>query len=98
MRTPTVKITREYTAGVVLLFVLCVLFSACSEEKMKPAISSTTIGHDIPTQESWNSTITFTDSGRVTGILRAGHIAMFSDKQYTRLDSSLTVDFYDRQQ
>ena len=80
------------------LITLCSLLFACSEEKVKPAISSAGIGQDVPTQESWNATITFTDSGRVTGILRAGHIAMFADRKYTLLDSSIAVDFYDREQ
>ncbi len=70
----------------------------CSEEKLKPAISSIGLGRDIPTQESWNAKIIFTDSGRVTAVLRAGHIALFQQKRYTELDSSITVDFYDQQQ
>jgi LPS export ABC transporter protein LptC len=77
----------------VIIFVY--FFSTGCEEKIKPSISSVTIGQNIPTQESWNATITFTDSGRVTGILRAGHIAMFSDKRLTLLDSNIVVDFYD---
>ena len=77
-------------------FTFVIVLSGCSAEKVKPAVSSTNIGQDIPTQESWNATITFTDSGRVTGILHAGHIAMFADKRFTLLDSSITVDFFDR--
>ncbi|MBI1803053.1 MAG: LPS export ABC transporter periplasmic protein LptC [Ignavibacteriae bacterium] len=98
MQKSKVKSKKAATDVFVMFVVLCTLLSACSEEKMKPAISSASIGYDIPTQESWNATITFTDSGRVTGILHAGHIAMFSDKRSTLLDSSITVDFYDRQQ
>jgi len=81
-----------------LFVLLCVLLHACSEEKVKPAIFPAGVGRDVPSQESWNATITFTDSGRVTAVLRAGHIAMFADRKYTLLDSSVTVDFYDRQQ
>jgi len=53
---------------------------------------------ESPAQESWNAAITFTDSGRVTGILHAGHIASFTEKKFTTLDSGLTVDFYDERQ
>ena len=81
-----------------ILFFLCALsslmISAC-EEKIKPSIASSRIGQDVPSQESWNAKITFSDSGRVTGILRAGHISMFTDKKFTLLDSSIIVDFYD---
>lgn len=69
------------------------LFPGC-EERVKPSITSN-VGLDLPTQESWNTTITFSDSGKKTGVLRAGHVAMFADKKYTLLDSGVTVDFYD---
>jgi len=81
---------------VLLLFgiLLTLLFSSC-EEKVKPSIASSRFSGDTPTQESWNASITFTDSGRITAILHAGHIGMFSDRKITRLDSNLTVDFFD---
>lgn len=85
-----------FIALCLLLIALSSLLGSCSEEKIKPAISSTGIGQDVPSQESWNATITFTDSGRVTGILRAGHIAMFADRRFTSLDSGISVDFYDQ--
>ncbi len=72
-------------------------FFSC-EEKIKPSVSSSDLGNDVPTQESWNSVITFTDSGKVSAILRAGHISMFAEKKYTLLDSNVTVDFFDREE
>ena len=69
------------------------MLSSC-EEKIKPPIGSVGNG-DVPSQESWNAKITFSDSGKVTGILRAGHIASFEEKKYTLIDSGVTVDFYD---
>ena len=80
-----------------LLTIVFLIFLGC-EGKIKPSVASTGLGLDVPSQESWNATITFTDSGRVTGILRAGHIAIFEGKRMTRLDSNITVDFYDEQQ
>lgn len=70
------------------------LFGGC-EGKIKPSVTSLEMGQDVPSQESWNATITFTDSGRVTGILRAGHILDYALKRITYLDSTITVDFYD---
>ncbi|MBI1807648.1 MAG: LPS export ABC transporter periplasmic protein LptC [Ignavibacteria bacterium] len=78
-----------------LFFVLSFVLLLGCEEKIKPSVASTGLGQDVPTQESWSATITFTDSGRVTAILRAGHIAMFAEKRYTRLDSNIVVDFFD---
>jgi len=97
MRQGKVKgnISQLVALGSVLL-ALIVLTGSCSEEKLKPAVASSGIGQDVPSQESWNATITFTDSGRVTGILRAGHIAMFADRRFTNLDSNIAVDFYDQ--
>ncbi len=80
------------SACVIILFLL----PGC-EEKLKPPISSEGISGNPPAQESWNSTITFTDSGKVTAILRAGYIAMYPDRRITLLDSGITVDFFDEQ-
>src|SRR6266850_1748572 len=80
---------RLCTVAVAAVFLL-----AC-EDRVKPPISTTGMGQGVPTQESWNATITFTDSGRVTAILHAGHIASFAERKYTRLDSSIKVDFFD---
>ncbi|HTK81688.1 MAG TPA: LPS export ABC transporter periplasmic protein LptC [Bacteroidota bacterium] len=78
------------------LLVLVVILTAC-EERIKPSVA-TGLGRDLPSQESWNAKITFTDSGKVTGILRAGHIASYTEKKYTLLDSNIIVDFYDDHQ
>lgn len=65
------------------------------EEKIKPSIASVSINREFPSQESWNAVLTFTDSGRLTAVLRAGYIASYNDRKFTLLDSNLTVDFYD---
>jgi LPS export ABC transporter protein LptC len=80
-----------------LLVALCSQLVLSCEEKIKPPVSFG-IGRDVPSQESWNTKITFTDSGRVTGILQAGHIAMYTDKKFTLLDSNIIVDFYNEHQ
>jgi LPS export ABC transporter protein LptC len=81
-------------AGIV---VLCLLLAGCSEEKVKPPFAPLGSGQDLPSQESWNAAITFTDSGKVTAVLHAGHIAMFAEKRVTNLDSGVVVDFFDSQ-
>ena len=82
----------------ILFLVWWTIFFPGCEEKVKPSITSGGIGHDVPSQESWEAKITFTDSGKVTGILRAGHIAMYPEKRFTILDSNITVDFFDEQE
>jgi LPS export ABC transporter protein LptC len=65
------------------------------EEKIKPAALGGMSSASMPTQESWNTTVTFTDSGIVKAVLRAGHLAMFENSGTTILDSNVHVDFFD---
>ena len=63
------------------------------EDKFKPVqTSENTV--DLPSQESWNSTVTFSDSGKVKAVLKAGHILVYSKKGFTMIDSGAVVDFY----
>jgi LPS export ABC transporter protein LptC len=67
------------------------------EEKIKPSVVELP-GTELPSQESWNSTITFSDSARVKAILWAGHIAQYAQMRYTLLSDSIRVDFFDADQ
>lgn len=74
--------------GIVLLFELV----AC-DDKFKP--TQTNINAvDMPSQESWNSKVIFSDSGNTKAILNAGHISVYTNKGYTLIDSGAVVDFY----
>lgn len=74
-----------------ILFALVVV--AGCEEKLKPTVVPVT--GRLPDQESWNSTIEFSDSGMTRGILNAGHVWVFNDENMTYLGDSVRVDFYD---
>ncbi|MBS1493345.1 MAG: LPS export ABC transporter periplasmic protein LptC [Bacteroidetes bacterium] len=74
------------------LFFISLVFVSC-EDKFEPPKSDLS-SENIPVQESWNSSVTFSDSGFVKAILKAGHISAFSDKGYTIIDSGAVVDFY----
>ena len=64
------------------------------EEKLRPSV--VTLDYTaIPSQESWNSTVTFSDSAKTKAILWVGHVAVYSGRQYTLLSDSLHVDFFD---
>ncbi|MBI5020835.1 MAG: LPS export ABC transporter periplasmic protein LptC [Ignavibacteriales bacterium] len=102
MQKEKIKIKKLYllnpfaTLFVVLILISFIIYGC--ESKVKPPITPVGLGYDVPSQESWNANITFTDSGKVTGKLRAGHIRMYSDRKTTELDSLVIVDFFDDQQ
>lgn len=82
------------------LCVLCVsvvISSIGCEEKVRPSVVAIPQS-DVASQESWNSTVTFTDSGKVKAILWSGHISVFTLQQYTQLDDSMHVDFFDERE
>ncbi len=76
------------------LFVLALIISACSEEKVKPSIDTSVKGSELPSQESWNSTVFFSDSGKTRAVLKTGHLRVYEDSKETILDSNISVDFY----
>ncbi|RPI73623.1 MAG: LPS export ABC transporter periplasmic protein LptC [Ignavibacteriales bacterium] len=78
------------------LFVILLLFIvSCSDRKVKPSINPSLDVEELPAQESWNATVFFSDSGKTTAILEAGHLRMFSENRETLLDEGVQVDFYD---
>ena len=79
------------------ILVLGLLPLVACEEKLKPSIA-TNLASDLPSQESWDAKIVFTDSGKLSGILRAGHIASYAEKKLTYLDGNITVDFFNERQ
>ncbi len=77
------------------LFSLILLLS-CSSKRVKPSIDGNLSVEELPSQESWNSVITFSDSGKISAILYAGHLRKYDDKRETFLDQNIKVDFYDQ--
>jgi LPS export ABC transporter protein LptC len=80
-----------------VMFTLVALLLMGCEERIKPSVVPLPTS-EVPSQESWNSTITFSDSARIKAVLWSGHIARFSQQRYTLLADSLRVDFYDTEQ
>jgi LPS export ABC transporter protein LptC len=76
--------------SLILTLVVC----AC-EERIKPSVITDLKTNGLPSHESWNTTITFSDSGRIQAILKVGHLEKYEDVQRTILDSGLHVDFFD---
>ncbi|MBS4027796.1 MAG: LPS export ABC transporter periplasmic protein LptC [Ignavibacteriales bacterium] len=74
-------------------FSLLTLFGC--EEKIKPSIVNQ-VETNLPSQESWDSEVTISDSGRIRAVIYAGYIASFTKEQFTQLDSGVVVDLFDR--
>jgi LPS export ABC transporter protein LptC len=77
---------------------LLMIFYGCQEQRVQPSIISNIQLEKLPSQESFNAKVTFTDSGKTKAVLHTGHIRVFYDTQETLLDSSVKVDFYDENQ
>ena len=66
----------------------------CTGKDVKPKVDSSFIVEELPAQESWNSTIFFTDSGKTQAILYAGHLQVFSNRKETILKDGVKVEFF----
>jgi LPS export ABC transporter protein LptC len=80
----------------VLILSVLLLFPFCSSKRVKPSVDGKFSVEELPSQESWNSVITFSDSGKISAILYAGHLRKYDDKRETFLDQNIKVDFYDQ--
>ena len=78
----------------VLLAVVIALLCLGCEEKVKPSVMSDVVTDKFPSQESWNSTITFSDSGIVRAIVKAKHIYSYENSSVTYLENNVVVDFF----
>ncbi|NWF90502.1 MAG: LPS export ABC transporter periplasmic protein LptC [Ignavibacteriaceae bacterium] len=81
------------------IIVITIAFAAgCSDQKVKPSINTKIKIEELPAQESWNTKVIFTDSGKTQAILYTGHLRMFTGARETLLDSSVKVEFFNDSQ
>jgi LPS export ABC transporter protein LptC len=83
--------------GQKFLFILSVIaiaagIIACEDKLAPPKTDLNT--QDTPDQESWNSTVSFSDSANVVAILNAGYMGHYPGKGYIKIDSGAKVDFF----
>ncbi len=83
---------------IALVAAVSILFSFCSSKRVKPFIDANLKVEELPSQESWNSTITFSDSGKTKAILWTGHLKKYDEKRETFMDENIKVDFYDQKE
>jgi LPS export ABC transporter protein LptC len=81
-----------------LISAMVFVYIGCGEKKVKPIVNPNLNEGEIPAQESWDSKVIFSDSGKTTAILYAGHLRMFAETKETLLDSGVRVDFYNPQE
>jgi LPS export ABC transporter protein LptC len=81
-----------------LLLPVFLIFIGCENKDVKPNVDSSFSGGELPAQESWNSTVFFTDSGKTKAILYTGHLQVFSIRKETLLDEGLKVEFFNTQE
>lgn len=74
------------------------LYVGCDSKEVKPHIDASIIGDELPAQESWNSTVFFTDSGKTRAILYAGHLQVFNMNKETILDEGVKVEFFNNKE
>jgi LPS export ABC transporter protein LptC len=77
---------------------IILLLIGCDSKEVKPHVDTTISGGELPAQESWNSTVFFTDSGKTRAILYTGHLQVFNMKKETLLDEGLKVEFFNNQE
>lgn len=77
----------------VLLVLFWALASGCGE-KIKPTVIPGLDSKTLPQQESWNSTVMLSDSGKTRAVIYAGRIREFENPRETLLDLNITVHFY----
>ncbi len=83
---------------IIFPIIIWLFIYGCTREKVEPTVNVQLTAEEIPDQESWNSTIFFTDSGRTRAILIAGHLRVFSKNKETLLDSNIRIEFYNNKE
>ncbi len=81
---------------IVVFCTVALSFIGC-EEKTLPSVISTVDSRTLPQQESWNSTIVVSDSGRVSAIIVAGYIRVSELSRQTQMSQGVKVRFFNRE-
>ena len=78
-----------------LLFLL--LITNCSKREDQSGMTDSE-SELMPEQESWNSVITLTSSGKKIALIYSGHMAQYSNNNLIIMDEKIEVDFYDSEE
>lgn len=89
-------INKQYLNLLLIFLLLGIGFmqTGC-EEQETPDVDYTIEDEDLPTQESWNAQIYFSEKGELKAILYANHIRIYNDPKEKLIDTML-VDFLNK--
>lgn len=87
---------KNFWIAAFVLGIAAIFFFGC-EDKIQPSVLSTVDSRTLPAQESWNSTIVVSDSGRVTAIILAGYIRVYEGTRKTQMSQGVKVRFFNPQ-
>jgi len=73
---------------------VAMLLAGC-EEKIKPSVLPSVDSRTLPQQESWNSRIVISDSGRTRAVIDAGYIRVYESSKQTEMSQGVVVHFFD---
>ena len=77
-----------------LFIPIILILIGCDSKDVKPHVDTSFSGGELPAQESWNSTVFFTDSGKTKAVLYTGHLQVYSLRKETILDEGVKVEFF----
>ena len=80
--------------GLALAVVITLVFLGC-EQKIKPSVLPATENTIIPQQESWNSHIVISDSGKLKAIVDAGNLKVYEFSKQTLMSEGVVAYFFD---
>lgn len=89
--------TIQRLTSFALLGGLLVLLACGCGEKIKPSVLPGIDTKNLPQQESWNSTVVISDSGRLQARIRAGYIQKFDAPQETMMSDGIVIYFYNEE-
>ncbi|MBS1911043.1 MAG: LPS export ABC transporter periplasmic protein LptC [Bacteroidetes bacterium] len=84
---------KWFLASVVLLSFLSIAAAGCSDDDRRPK-NPAFVAADAPEDETWNTSILFTDSTVLKARLKVRHARRYAQRLETLLDSGVYVEFY----
>ena len=77
----------------ILLTLLLVITAGCEVEENTPA----PVDYTIPDQEFKDARIIITENGITSAIMAAKHVNVFEDENYTVIEDSIAIEFFDKE-
>ena len=87
----------QYCIIILMLPVMPLILNSCGSNEVKPNTASLTSSDDLPTQTSAHTRMAFSSDGKIRAVMNATGVRVFEQRRYTLLDTSVRVDFFDRE-